>query len=69
MIPAGTEIRDAEGKLIVTVVEDIHPWTVNSHKLFRLPNGEHPAPGERMPYVVAEFFNDRLELHGGKPAV
>lgn len=60
MIPAGTEIRDEEGNLIATVVEDIHPWTENSHKLFRLPNGEHPVPGEEMSAEVAAFLADRL---------
>ena len=63
MIPAGTEIRDADGNLIVAVVKDIHVGEANDHRSFRLPNGECPDEGGEMPKEVVDF----LEAHGLRP--
>lgn len=60
MIKAGTEIRDRAGNVVVTVLVDLGPWSANDHRHFRMPNGEHPIPGEPMPVEVISYLSDHL---------
>jgi hypothetical protein len=44
VIPAGTEFRDKNGELLVTVVSDIVPGAYIMATDFMLPDGKHPDP-------------------------
>lgn len=60
MIKAGTEIRDGDGKLIATVVRDIHIGESLMATSFRLPDGNHPIGGTLIPTAVDEYLKRQI---------
>ena len=55
----GTEIRDKNGNLLVTVVNDVFRYSIVNPKDFSLPDGTHPEPDTLVPEDVMKFFEAR----------
>lgn len=55
-IRAGTEIRDGDGKLIATIVHDMHEGDLLLPEYVRMADGTMPVIGEQMPQVVWDFI-------------
>lgn len=56
LVKAGTEIKDADGNLIATIVHDLNAGDHLMPEYIRMADGTTPVAGEPMPKAIWDYL-------------